>query len=169
MSAWGGGSDAELERALTRLRYEGKVSFRRNVHDTLNVLRRLDGHAHEHTELQERVIFPYVTRRMPRLGPLTRLFSHEHQDLRRGIRHLRRALRGLESRGSTAARGQRIARLFQEGSELALAMRLHEEGERAAFLQRAWDHFRPDEKKEFLDRVGSWLIIKKHAAPVRGA
>lgn len=163
LCAWRTATHTELQEALTRLRYEGKVTFRDNVRNARRVLHRLQGDAVDHAALQERVIFPFVARRMPRLGPLTTLFCHEHADLRRTMRRLTAVLRRVERSRDTRRRSSLVARLFEEGSELALSLRLHDEGEREALLERAWAQFKPAEKKEFLDRVGGWLIIKKNS------
>lgn len=164
LCAWRTATHAELQEALTRLRYEGKVTFRDNVRNALLVLRRLQGDAIDHTALQERVIFPFVARRMPRLGPLTTLFCHEHTDLRKAMVRLASDLHRVRMTDDTHGRSSLVARLYDEGSELALSLRLHDEGEREALLEKAWSQFKPAEKKEFLDRVGGWLIIKKNSA-----
>lgn len=164
MCAWRTATHTELQEALTRLRYEGKVTFRDNVRNTLRVLRRLHGDTVDHAALQERVIFPFVARRMPQLGPLTTLFYHEHADLRRAMIRLTGILRRIETARDARGRSLLVARLFEEGSELALSLRLHDEGEREALLERAWAQFKPTEKKEFLDRIGNWRILRKNSA-----
>src|SRR3989338_4066747 len=76
----------QLEDVLTRLRYEGRMSFGRNVKELGALLHFLNEDLKNHVTQEERVLFPYVESHIPKLEPVINLLRSEHQEFKKNLK-----------------------------------------------------------------------------------
>ena len=113
----------QLDDALSKLCYEGKVQFGRNLNEVQGVLGRLEGDLDQLMNYEENFLFPFLVTHIPRLEPLITLLISEHEDFRKILESLKQSLRRL----SRQDEGGRIDRtkIKEEGAYLICLLRSH--------------------------------------------
>ncbi len=123
----------KLYSALTQLRYEGRLQERRNIRRVEQSVRILYGSLKKHISVQERVIFPFFERHIPRYELAIQLLKAEHQDIRRCCEVLQKSASGIKA----APRTPDCGRIYNQGIYLTALLRHHFEFENQSVLTPA--------------------------------
>ncbi len=70
-----------FQKALTHLRYEGKVCLGKNAKAANRAIQKLGQSADRHDRFQSGVIFPFLEKHFPRHVPAVHLLQAEHDDI----------------------------------------------------------------------------------------
>ncbi len=92
------GYTESLHKALTRLRYEGKVSIGKNIKTASRVTKVLDQRARSHSNFQERILFPFLETHIPRYETRIHFLRSDHHEIKKYSQKLRNLLRSLSKK-----------------------------------------------------------------------
>ncbi len=164
-------SDAEalrkvehLDRALTRLHYEGKAMVGRNVNEAREVLLFFTSELAEHVELEDKVLFPFLEMYLPKLGTLISLLRSEHEDFRRSVQQFELALLDLTTERRDARQPGVLEQVRDAGLYLVYLLRNHVHVEQEGIYKVVERVLRRDEKQELARRLAQGV-----REPARGA
>lgn len=142
-----------LTEDLARLRYEGKPSFGKNLKKTRASLALFLKHFQSDTDLEEKVVFPFLKKHVPKLSFMLQILEEEHGDLRRNVALLERLTRQLGKK--SAAQGSPVVdRLIQKGNYVHYFLRNHSSAENECVYRVLDSELSPAEKAS-LGRFGS--------------
>jgi len=146
-----------LNHSLTLLRYEGKLSRAQNVKIATREISLLTKTLKEHRSLQEKVIFPFLLRHIPKKEPVIGFLRSDH----RMIREYKIKLKALLVKISKNANAVIEAGKIQEtGIYLVSLLRHHIEMEKENIEKTIRAELDKDEKKDFERQINRWL--KQH-------
>lgn len=142
-----------LQKILLHLQYEGKAARGKNLKQIDAVLRFFKHEVNGHMREEEKVIFPYLRRHVPRLEPLLSLLVSEHREFRRKIRILaflgtRLAGPNLHFDGTRA-----IEKLKETGNYLVCLLKGHLQEESEILYRVADRELRVNEKERLVKKV----------------
>ena len=115
----------QLEQALYHLQYEGKVSSSRHIKKADDVMRFLKKTYTAHVDLDERVIFPFLEKHIPRLQSVLLYLRAERREFEDGITVFEKILQDLKKGNNGVIRHRIIDRLKDKGIYLICQMRSH--------------------------------------------
>lgn len=107
----------------------------------------LTGHMRE----EEKVLFPFLRKHIPRLEPVVYLLLSEHQDFREGLRSMQLCLRSYRRKMSLGP-SLRDA-LCDRGTYLTCLLRSHMWVESSSLYKAADTELQPEERAELLGRI----------------
>lgn len=144
-----------FEDRLFHLRYEGKPLLGKNICNTRETLRVLTREMNEHFKMEEKIIFPFLSVHVPRLGPVIRLLHSDHEELEKHLCKLRERLSGvIEISRKNASEGARLTREIQEmGSFMIQFISNHLKAEDSIIHGSIKRELRPDEEKALLNQM----------------
>ncbi|OGW90861.1 MAG: hypothetical protein A3D28_06070 [Omnitrophica bacterium RIFCSPHIGHO2_02_FULL_63_14] len=146
-----------FDDVLKRLRYEGKASLGRNVRDANELVGYFERTLLGHMKEEERVLFPFMRKRIPRLEPLICLLLSEHDDLRQKLRRLRSTLKSC-GRASTPRAVGLLDAVCHDGTFLICLLHSHMSVETGTLYKAADRTLRPFEKEMLLRRIGEYAV-----------
>lgn len=139
-----------FEEALTRLRFEGKLRQPSNAREVMQFVDGFSKHVALHAKTEERVLFPFIQERIPRLEPLVSMLALEHQDFRRALRRLNSLLERIIENPETA--GAAIDPVFREGTLLIFLLNAHLSTQSVFVYKTADRELRSFEKQALMRR-----------------
>ena len=98
-----------------------------------------------HMKTEEKELFPFLQRHIPRLESVICLLSAEHEDFRRGFKTFKRLFLKLYRNPKSTLRAMDNAR--GEGMRLAFLLKGHLWAEGEILHKTAWRELRPAEKR----------------------
>lgn len=137
-----------LYEALNRLRYEGKINFGRNIAEVGSLVSYFKKELAVHMREEEKVLFPFIRKHIPRLEPVVYLLLSEHQDFREGIRSMEKCLRSY--RKKHALTPGRLGTLCDRGTYLTCLLRSHMWVESSSLYKAADNELSPLEKSKLI-------------------
>lgn len=142
-----------LQEILTNFRYEGRLSFGKNLKAARGVLRFFKKEVVEHIDLEERVLFPFLKTHFPKLDTAVHLLRAEHEDFRANLRAFELELRKLSGNRKDMNRGKIVDRIRETGIYLIYLLRSHLRTESKSLYKVIDREIRQDEKKKLQNRV----------------
>jgi len=149
----------ELQKVLTHLRYEGKVSLGKNLKSARQLMARLVTHLGRHRQLQERVVFPYLAAHIPRHESVIQFLRSDHADIRKSKERLQAVIRNLLKNPESCLEHVKIQEL---GVYLICLVRHHIELEKKSIHRALDEELRPVERRKVETRVRQWLCLHKN-------
>ena len=139
----------EFYEILRDLRYEGKMSAGKNLLRARQMTRHFRDELTDHMAQEERVLFPFLRKYIPRLEPMVYLLSSEHKDLRRTLADLKRSFSAV--RKTPAAKVGHLAdHIYEQGMYLVCLLRSHMSVESRTLYQAADHELRSPERTRLL-------------------
>ncbi len=144
-----------LASVLTRFRYEGKPFLGRNAREARDVLELFTRNLSSHMRLQEKTVFPYLQKHLPRLGPVVLVLRSEHRELVESLERFRRLLRNvLRFHDGIRYVRQTLDELIETGHYVNCLVSHHFRAENKILLAIVERDLRDSEKQDLSRRVG---------------
>ena len=143
----------ELDRlyeALRKLRYEGKAQRGKNTREIVGMISRFNHEMAEHLEEEEKILFPFLERHLPRLQSLIYLLLSEHEDFRNSLDRMRSSLHLLKAGADASVTAHQ---LYQRGIYFICLLRSHMWVESQNLYKTADRELKPGEKRELIKCV----------------
>lgn len=121
----------KLSEVLTNMRYEGKLSFGKNLKEANRLRLFFNRVMTHHAVMEERILFPFLERHVPKLESVIRLLRSEHVDFEKTLKEFNAILRSLASDPDPGKQPLLMDRLQETGTYLIYLLRhhLHNENE----------------------------------------
>ena len=142
----------ELYEALNNLHYEGKVSFGRNIKEIEKAVRFFRNELSPHIRADEEVVFPYLSVHVPRLDPMLRFLSAEHNELKIKFKDFEHLFRKVKDNKDSPLLPKELYKLRDEGTYLFCLLRNHIQTESAGVYQVIASDLTLGEKKVLLEK-----------------
>lgn len=142
-----------FEDILTNFRYEGKVSLGRNVRRANAVLDFFSKHLLLHFDTEERALFPFVAKHIPKLDPVVALFRSEHRDFKTGMQNFERSLHEMILEKTGTGRAPLIDKIYEQGTYLIYLLRNHIRAEAESIYKEAQRGLKSSEKIELMKQI----------------
>ena len=141
----------QFSEALTKLRYEGNQNFHENLRQIRALLGYFQKEAQHHMRLEERILFPFLEKHIPKLGPVIYMLLAEHEDFRSCLEELKDAFSRLKS--AKAAKVGLVDRISERGTYFVCFSRSHLWIESQSLYRIADKELRRDEKRQLIRRI----------------
>lgn len=143
----------QFQKLLLNLQYEGKASRGHNLKQIGEMLRFFKEEVGRHMRIEEKVEFPFLETRLPRLEFLIALLTAEHREFQRNIRTLQFLWAKLARNGGRRTHPQWIERFKGRAGYLTSLLQGHLQ-EESRILYRLGDRLlHPDEKKALVRKI----------------
>lgn len=136
---------------LRNLRYEGKQNFKKNVDELRVMLGLFQKQMLAHRCLEEKILFPYLGARIPRLEPLIGLLISEHKEFNITLKELKVSLTNLRINGQDSSRA--ADRIGKKGIYFICLSRNHLQAERQGLYKAADRQLRPGQKRALIGKI----------------
>lgn len=144
---------------LTHFRYEGKVCRGKNLKAVRGAIQELTSKLRAHKTLQEKIIFPFLKKHIPRQEAVAHVLETEHEDIAVSQRSLKVSLSKLSKNSDDhAAAGA----AYQTGIYLVALLRHHLKFEKKILHQSLLKELLKQEKREVSTRIEGWLHNQKN-------
>ena len=140
-----------LCEVLTKLRYEGKFLFGKNLREVRSVLKYFDQKLSSRMKLEERLLFSFLEIHVPKLAPALHLLCSEREDFRKNLRKLHTLLKKLTRTRTNHDYGEAVDRVVETGTYLVYLVRHHIGLERKSVEKAIREELR-EEEQAALDR-----------------
>ena len=137
-----------LFEGLKGLRYEGKISFQKNLRRVKELLSFFNGRIIEHIHIEEEALFPFLEKHVPRYTTAIKFLLAEHDDFKKNLDILKYLVRDLNRQKSDASRDKTIVKIRETGTYLIFLLRHHIEAEERSIYRMLDKELRPEELKE---------------------
>lgn len=151
----------ELKNVLTKLRYEGRASFGKNLKEIRHAMAFFDNELFHHFQLEENIIFPFLMAHVPKLEPVIHLLESEHIDFRDNFETLVLLLETVKNETSDIQRSQCVHKIAQIGTYLTYLLSTHARNENKSVYQIMVHELKPAEKKELVEKMVAQLCHKR--------
>ncbi len=136
---------------LKCLRCEGKPHLGKNVREIGSMIVYFKSELESHLREEERVLFPFLERHMPKLQSLIYLLLSEHQDFRNSLEEMKALVRRLRKNGLEASIS--VWKLYQRGVYFISLLRSHMWVESENLYRVADEELKPDEKRQLVQAM----------------
>ena len=143
----------QLNDVLINLRYEGKVSFGKNLKTIDEVVSFYDKELVHHIKLEKEIIFPFLTSHIPKLECVLNLLEGEHGDIGKNIRDLKSLSDELNRTKENVSRAKIIEKIMHTGTYFIFLVRHHIQAERESIYMAIKEELHENETKNLYDRI----------------
>lgn len=137
-----------LSNTLTRLKYEGKPTFGKNIKEAREISDFFEKRLLKHMEFEEKTIFPFLEKHIPKLEPVIRYLFQEHSDFQEKLKVFSAALKSPPEKLNSPQAWQWMEKTIEAGTYLVYLFRQHTQAERKSLYEAIGELLREDEKKE---------------------
>ncbi|MDO8580868.1 MAG: hypothetical protein Q7S13_05245 [Candidatus Omnitrophota bacterium] len=148
----------QLESALTGLQYEGKVFSSNHIKTIGEIVRFLRQKYQEHTRLDENVIFPFLTKHIPKLSPILQFLKMESQDFQSLFETFDKILLELKEKNRILLRNNIIEQLRSKGVYLICLVRSHIQMEEESVYIPIFKELHQDERCSLQKEIEFFLL-----------
>ncbi|MDP2654399.1 MAG: hemerythrin domain-containing protein [Candidatus Omnitrophota bacterium] len=156
----------QLDDALTRLRYEGKLCLKKNIRSAEKLVGFFNATMLPHIVVED-ILFDFVERHIPKIQIVVRHLQSEHKELTACLKEMAQLLRRLAAQKSEPRRAEIIERVKERGTYLSHFMRQHIQIEHDSIYLIAMEELQPAEKRRLLQKLHdcpSWKALLKNGA-----
>ncbi len=154
----------ELNESISNLQYEGKVFVGKNIKAIEKTVQFLKKKLLQHIELDEKVVFPYVQKHIPKLDPMICFLRAERNEFKLSLKNFEDTFDHLKEGKSSLRQQKTIEQMKEKGAYVICLMRNHIQTEIESVYKPMDRELHPDEKKELikkcltypLKRILSW-------------
>lgn len=147
----------QLEEALIGLQYEGKISSFSYIKRIDSIVRFLKGKFQEHSWLDEKVVFPFLLKHIPRLSPSLHFLEMESHDFRVLFGKFDRILIVLKGKKRVLIRSRMIEELCEKGVFLLCLVREHIQLEKDIVYQAIFHELKQYERNSLQKEIELFL------------
>ena len=143
----------QLSEATKNLRFEGKLSYGKNIKEVEEVIKFLEKKLYQHIALDEKIIFPFVEAHIPKLEPILRFLRAERNEFKINLEVFESLFKKLKGGKMEPQQHKIVEELREKGIYLVCLMRNHIQTENESVYKTIDQQLREDEKKELLRRI----------------
>ena len=143
----------EFREILVNLRYEGRHRLGKNLREAREALGFFTGKLARHIEVEEKVVFPFLQRYLPKLDPLILLLGSEHEEFKKNLRSFQFWLKEAGGGKNHLDHGRLLEKVRETGNYLTYLLQNHLQEESGILYRVAENELRPGEKRELVKRV----------------
>lgn len=144
-----------FQNLLVNLRYEGKPRLGNNIRQTAQILGFLKHDVVRRFRFEEKEIYPFLARHIPKLEPALRMLEAEHREFQNKLKSFQRSFDRFTKDGPSGIKA--AGSLRETGTYLTYLLRHHLLLEN--FVYKAAGELRADEKAELEFLMGK---MKNH-------
>lgn len=133
---------------LIGLRYEGKLTFGKNIKKIAVILTLLNREFRKHSRFEEKILFPFVKSHLPKLESVVCFLKAEHDSLKRNLDELCLIFKKRKKMFQLNQRGEWVRKLNESGTFMIYSIRHHLDARREGIEEPIENELRSDEKKE---------------------
>lgn len=148
-----------LSELLCLLRFEGKTSEGKNLRSAQSTFQSFEKELIEHMGLEDKVIFNYIEKHVPKFEAVIYLLRSEHKDIIRNLKNFKTVI----SRFKTAKKSNRLkclAEIQESGTYLIYLLKNHVQAECDSLYRAVDKYLKKDEKEQLKAMVFSWFNKK---------
>ncbi len=134
-----------FQTLLTNLRYEGKPRLGANIQQTRLILKFLESKVIPQFRFEEKSIFPFLRRHIPKLEAALRLLEAEHDEFQSHLKSFQKSFQRFVKTGQSD--GKNSEALKETGTYMVYLLRHHLKAENQVYKVMA-ENLRADEKAE---------------------
>ena len=143
-----------LRGLLRKLRAgHGPAGYMRKLEIVHETLRRFHEEMVQHAGLEERVLFPFIEKHIPRLETVTGFLRDEHDSLRNQLRAIQSTMKKLRAAKTAAARAVAIKAMSEASGHLFYRLMHHARTENELIHRILDRELHPYEKKALRDKM----------------
>lgn len=143
----------DFQEALLNLRFEGKGSLGKNLRRAQANLSFFREELLWHMRLEEKVLFPYLEKCLPKLESIICLLKLEHDSLRKTMDQIRDLIKKLLTHPTRETAPVKIETLRETGIYWIYLLRSHVEVENESIYKTMSRSLRPNEKNELAKKI----------------
>ncbi len=147
----------QLEDALYNLQYEGKLFSSSHIKKAEEAVRFLEKKYAAHIKLDERVVFPFLEKHIPRLDSVLLCLKAERREFQEGFKIFDEILSKLKKGNQDIIRHSIIERLKNKGIYLICLMRSHIQLEEQSVYENIQGRLHRDEKSALIKEIFHFL------------
>lgn len=136
-----------LADTLTRLKYEGKPSFGRNLKEARTIAEYFETNLLRHMRFEEETVFPFLKKHIPKLEPAIDYLSDEHSDFQEKLTVFSNAIKNPPEKSSSPDTWQWLEKTIEAGTYLVYLFRQHTQAERKSLYEAIESILNENEKK----------------------
>ncbi len=145
---------SRLNRSLQGLRFEGKAMIGKNTRVLRSLFRDFTGELSRDMALEEKLLFPYLEKHVPKLKLMLHILEEEHENLRSSLDSFESLLDELARRKGGRGGFAVIEKLRRKGVYLNYFLHNHIGAENDSVYRIMMNELTPREKAELLRRFG---------------
>lgn len=143
----------QFDHALTDLRYEGKPRLGKNLKRLQETSDSLGQETQKYFKLEEKVLFPFFKRHIPKLEPVICLLELERKGLKDYLRNFQRTLKKASRKNTPAVKSRLMERLRERGVYMAYFLKNHILAESSVVFKKVCADLRPDEIAQLREQI----------------
>lgn len=133
---------------LKNLRYEGKPSIGKNIMRGKRMTEMLERELENHIKAEEKILYPYVERHIPRMGALIQILKSEHETFRKTFLEFKSELKRFLKGKNYPDRKEKLIKINEIGTYLVYLLKHHLEIEMRSLYRLIDRELSAWEKKE---------------------
>ncbi len=137
----------DLGVSIKNLQYEGKMFLGKNTKAIEKVVTFLRGKMFEHIQLDEKVVFPYIQKHIPKLEPMLCFLRAERNEFKLNLENFEYLFKQLKSEKNGLRQQKIIDQLKEKGVYLICLIRNHIQIEIESVYKPIESQLHQDEKK----------------------
>ncbi|MCR4336988.1 MAG: hemerythrin domain-containing protein [Candidatus Omnitrophica bacterium] len=148
----------QLENALKGLQYEGKTSSFHHIRKIEEIVLFLRKKYQQHTNLDDEVVFPFLSKHIPRLYPTLQFLKMERQDFQGLFEPFDKILSQLKEKNRILLRNDFIEQLSNNGLYLICMLRSHIQIEEENVYKAIFQELHQDERNALQKEIEQFLL-----------
>jgi hemerythrin-like domain-containing protein len=151
----------KLSDVLTNMRYEGKLSFGKNLKEANRLRIFFNRVMNHHAEMEEKILFPFLERHVPKMETVIRLLRSEHSDFEKTLKEFNALLRAMAGEKDSVKRSLLMEKLQEIGTYLIYLLRHHLHNENESVYKTISRDLNQNEKEILVRKIRSGQGGKK--------
>ncbi len=142
----------ELNESINNLQYEGKVFVGKNIKAIEKTVSFLKKKLLQHIELDEKIIFPYVQKHIPKLDPMLSFLRAERNEFKLTLKDFESLFKQLKDEKNALKQQKIIDQMKEKGVYAICLMRNHIQIEIESVYKPIDRELHTNEKKELIKK-----------------
>ncbi len=151
----------EIDGAINNLKYKGKIFRGRNMKTIEKNVKCLKSKLSQHIAIDEKVIFPFLKKHIPKLEPLLYFLRAERKEFESSLKNFETLFEKLKDEEGGCIKGDTIRQLNEKGLYVICIMRNHIQMETQSVYKPIGRHLRPEEKKDLLRKCFAFMAARR--------
>lgn len=147
-----------LDGAIKNLQYEGKMFSRKNMREIQGVVNYLKKRLFEHIAIDEKVVFPFLEKHIPRLEPLLCFLRAERREFKLSLENFEALFQKLKDEQNGLRQHKIFEQLKEKGIYVTYLVRHHIQIEMESVYSMIDRQLQEDEKNELVKRCLGFQI-----------
>ncbi|MDP2654426.1 MAG: hemerythrin domain-containing protein [Candidatus Omnitrophota bacterium] len=150
-----------LYESVSDLHYGGKCSFEKSLRDIDAILKYFRGILGGHIQEEEKVIFPFLNRHIPKLEPVLNFLRGDHKEFQESLISVDVLLKKLRQEKNGIRRRAITEKLWEKGIYLYCLIRNHIKAEDENVYKAIQCQLHRDERRRLAEELNRRKFLKK--------